>query len=324
MATVDILIPTRRGLPQETASALMQMFQETICHCGGHLPWNCPNGKHCVRINPTTIGSSIVHWSRNRVVTTALYGMDPKQDIPPGRPKADYFLLMDDDMVPGPEYLSRLLSWNKTIVTGISTIRRDPPRPNIRYFNTKDNSWWIIDEWDWDSNELFEVDGVGAAFMLVRRSVFERMGKAYLNCFFEREEDKRKYPKLTKDVDQYWNERSVSRLARFNDAMKTKENWLAADCWWFQFLDNIVPDQHGETGEDIGFCYKAKKLGFKIWADPQVVPGHLGDYAYSVRDHRGYVELRKEAQAHGVESANVNQWDGVTGIHGVVSNPVSR
>lgn len=318
MATVDIIIPSRRGMPHECNAAYGDLLHASMCRCGTHAPWQCDKGKHSVREIPKPVGSSIVHWARNHVITTALYGMDPAQEMP-GRPKADFLFLMDDDMLPAPEHLSRLLSWNRSIVTGISTIRRDPPRPNIRYFNTKDNSWWIIDEWDWDSNELFEVDGVGAAFMLVRRSVFERMGKAYLNCHFEREEDKRKYPKLGKDVDQYWNERSASRLARFNEALKVKENWAQANCWWFQFLDNIVPDQHGETGEDIGFCYKAKKLGFKIWADPQVLPGHLGDYAYSIRDHRGYVELRKEAQARGVESANVNQWDGVTGIHGVDS-----
>jgi len=30
------------------------------------------------------------------------------------------------------------------------------------------------------------------------------------------------------------------------------------DCWWFQFLSNIDDLQIGETGEDIGFCWKAR------------------------------------------------------------------
>ena len=49
--------------------------------------------------------------------------------------------------------------------------------------------------------------------------------------------------------------------------------------------DSHAGCQVGEEGEDLSFCWKAKKLGFKIYAGPTGVPGHLGVYAYGVWDH---------------------------------------
>lgn len=290
MATVDIVIPTYRGLHPEAGAALHAMIREAQCFCGGHAPWECPRGKHSIRLLPHTRGSSVVHWSRNQIIAMALYGQELSRD---GRPDAEYLFLMDDDMVCRPNYLSRLLSFKKDFVTGISTIRRDPPRPNIRLWKADEEFFITPVEWDWNSNKLMEIDAVGAAFMLIRRRVFEKMGEAWLECHFERAEDHRKYPSCA-DVDAYWNAKSESRTARFKEAIGEDGNWKDADCWWFQFLSNITESQRGELGEDISFCWKAKKLGFKIFADPQVTPGHIGDYGYSIADYRDWLQAGKD------------------------------
>jgi len=41
-------------------------------------------------------------------------------------------------------------------------------------------------------------------------------------------------------------------------------------------------DENGDmkTGSDMWFCNKAKEAGFKIWCDPTIKIGHLGDYEY--------------------------------------------
>ena len=298
MATIDIVIPTYRGLAPEAHSALIAMLQASNCQCrdpktGGpaHFPWKCPHGKHSVRFMPPLYASSVVHWARNQSCAQALYGQ-PKEDQ---RPPAEYFFLMDDDMVPQPHYLTRLVGYKLDLVCGICTIRRDPPRPNIRFWDPKRSAFFDPIEWDWDSNKLMEIDAAGAAFMLVKRKVFERMGQAYLDCEFELAEDLRKLDE-TEDgslaVREYWKSKAESRRERFKTAIEGS-NWGAADCWWFQFLDNVVDDQVGELGEDLGFCWKAKKLGFKIYADPQVTPGHLGVYGYSIADYREYIEQAK-------------------------------
>lgn len=294
MATVDIVTCTRKGIDEEAKGPLTAMMQHTNCFCRGenqaplHRPWECNRGKHSVRMMPPIFGSSVVHWARNQAVAQAMYGQ-PKD----GRPDTEYFLLMDDDMVCEPGDLLRLMSYKLDIVCGICTIRRDPPRPNIRYWNPDESRFYDPLEWNWDSQKLMEIDGAGAAFMLIKRNVFELMGQAYLDCTFELEEYER-MGGLNEAARMKWAEKAAMRRANFENAQKNG-NWQASDCWWFCFLDNVVDKQIGEIGEDLSFCYKAKKLGFKVFADPQVLPGHLGNYAYSIRDYRAQVEAAKEA-----------------------------
>lgn len=286
MATIDIVVPSAHGPQPDADRSLTAMAQFSQCQCGTHFPWQCDQGKHSIRMMPS-LNFTVIHWARNTHVAMALHGPQP-----PKRPPAEFFLLADDDMMVSENYLDRMLKSNVDIVTGISTIRRDPPQPNIRAWKPELGRFVTIAEWDYDSQELFEVDGVGAAFILIRRKVLARMGKAYLNCDFERAEDLRKYPKWGPDIDAYWDLRSGQRLERFNNAMKDG-SWRNTNCNWFEFLTNVVDTQLTELGEDMSFCWKAKKLGFKIWADPQITPGHIGLYDYSVADHRELMEQQK-------------------------------
>ena len=217
MATVDIICPSYKGQHRESLQSLIQMIQATQCNCGNHAPWKCPKGKHSVWLTPNIKGSSVVHWARNQAVTLAMYGQLPHAY---GRPQAEYLFLLDDDMLCHPAHLSRLLSYKTDIVSGIATVRRDPPRPNIRYWKPEAEGFFDPIEWDWDSNKLMEVDGVGAAYMLVKRTAFEKMGEAYLSCWFEREEDKRKFPDINPDmVSGYWDKKEKRRRDLFAGAL---------------------------------------------------------------------------------------------------------
>jgi hypothetical protein len=295
MAVIDVVIATYKGIATEAYSPLLAMIQTSNCFCRDHKTgaplhpaWKCPAGKHSVRMMPPIYSSSVVHWARNQVVAQALYGQP--QD---GRPPAEFFLLMDDDMIVQPDYLTRLVSYKLDLVCGICTIRRDPPRPNIRYWKEEEARFYDPVEWEWDSQKLMEIDGAGAAFMLVKRRVFERMGQAHLDCEFERAVDARKgVDPLT--IQRYWDKIADWRRKHFNEALAAK-NWGQCDQWWFQFAQNVHDLQLGELGEDLTFCWKAKKLGFKIFADPQVKPGHLGVYGYGVDDYRSFIEQAKAA-----------------------------
>ena len=35
-------------------------------------------------------------------------------------------------------------------------------------------------------------------------------------------------------------------------------------------------------GEDLSFCYRASQLGFKLWCDPDIKLGHIGNYVFTV------------------------------------------
>lgn len=52
---------------------------------------------------------------------------------------------------------------------------------------------------------------------------------------------------------------------------------------------------HGKyVGEDTYFCVKARKNNIKIWIDPTIPLGHVGEYVYSRNDFEAYVEYRKK------------------------------
>lgn len=46
------------------------------------------------------------------------------------------------------------------------------------------------------------------------------------------------------------------------------------------FVQGWMEDGVTPLGEDIYFCKKAKQNGFKIWCDPTIKTGHIGDYCY--------------------------------------------
>ena len=37
-----------------------------------------------------------------------------------------------------------------------------------------------------------------------------------------------------------------------------------------------VRSNHRTLGEDLSFCYKARSMGYKIYADPRIYVGHIG------------------------------------------------
>lgn len=65
---------------------------------------------------------------------------------------------------------------------------------------------------------------------------------------------------------------------------------------WFYF-----GNFHGRSmGEDVYFCRKAHDAGFKIWCDPTIPLGHVGDYYYDYRDYENYnVQEDKEESFDG-------------------------
>jgi len=47
---------------------------------------------------------------------------------------------------------------------------------------------------------------------------------------------------------------------------------------WFEFT--FFENGKCKDGEDWNFCFKAKKSGFKIWTDPKIKVGHLGEMIF--------------------------------------------
>lgn len=204
------------------------------------------------------ISSAVVHWSRNALIQSQLQS---------GKPWT-HALLVDDDMVPEKDALLRMLAHGKDIVAGICTCRTDPPMPNIKEYDESTGNFGRI--WEWPEDRLFEVGGAGTGFMLLTRNVLEQMAQVYFDCLWEQD-----YYGLSGEKLETLKK---VRLAKFDDD-KT--------CFWFRFLPN--PKGDIEMGEDMGFCYLARKYcGIPTYADPQVTPGHIGKYPYGIKDYKPY------------------------------------
>lgn len=265
---VSLLVPTRNVPAAETTRAVDAMIRASRMHA-------------LVTPRPG-ISMSVVHWSRNELLVKLRESGTP----------TDYVLLMDDDMEPSEDALIKLLAHDLDIVAGACTVRKDPPLPNFRLWNPELQTFHTAFEWidhlgRYMGEGLVEVGGVGAAFMLVKTTVLDKIGEYYLACRFERE-----HLGMSEEVAKRMEE------GRRKHAKETGNEW------WFQFL--MHPAGDGEWGEDLSFCYKARECGYKVFVDTSVTPGHIGSYPFKIADYLHYqaeVLAREQAKKQPLEVA---------------------
>lgn len=210
--------------------------------------------------------SSVVHWTRNELIRTLIESKRPYTHV----------LFMDDDIVPQPEDLAKMLSHKVDIIGALCTRRQDPPLPVIRKYEEDTGDFRQI--WQWPDKQLLEVDAVGTGMLLISIGALQKVADAYFDCLYER--DVMGMP--TEVVERV----KAARVARFDDH---------PNAWWFRFL----PAKNGaaEYGEDISFCLIAKfYCGLKIHVDTTVTPEHIGDYGFSVVDFYAHRESAMASQ----------------------------
>lgn len=88
-------------------------------------------------------------------------------------PQVTHFMWVDDDMVFAPDAIAKLLARDLPIVGGLCHNRRHPYQPIL--MRRVDGSIGYSYVYDWPEGELVEVDATGAAFLLVKREVFEKL-----------------------------------------------------------------------------------------------------------------------------------------------------
>jgi hypothetical protein len=204
-----------------------------------------------------SVSSSIVHWVRNELMVR----------LDKAKVEHEWVLWMDDDMVPSPDALVRLLAHNVDIVAGACTVRNDPPVPNFRIWDEKVMGFRTAVEWDREG--LVEIGAVGTGFMLCSKKAMDEVAEYYLSCGHEK-----KYMQYTDSQAQWLEEKRRAAAERTGNK------------WWFRFLPHPLAD--GEYGEDISFCFAARERGLKVHVDTTVRPRHIGDYGYALDDFEPY------------------------------------
>lgn len=197
--------------------------------------------------------TSVVHWTRNGLISELIKSKKPFTHV----------LFIDDDIVPAPDSLVRLLQHNVDIIAALCTKRQDPPIPNARLMDPESGMFQEL--WEFPDG-LVEVDAVGTGMMLISRNALQQVAEIYFQCLHEKA--------VYGLTDEQAAEMTKLRTAGFD---------ADANGWWFRFLSPA--NGVGEMGEDISFCWAAKKYaGLKIHVDTTVQPGHMGDYDYGIKD----------------------------------------
>lgn len=71
------------------------------------------------------------------------------------------------------------------------------------------------------------------------------------------------------------------------------------DCSWI--VNENFKEGEKMIGEDVYFCDKAKKAGFKVWCDPTIQVGHIGNYVYEQSIFQDYGKVLAEREKQRIE-----------------------
>lgn len=171
-----------------------------------------------VAYNITTSGSLLVA-ERNRILKLFMQS------------DATHLLCIDADLGWVPQFVLKMLLADKEFIAGVYP-GRDGKTFTFRTFNNDDSS--IVEE-----NGLLKMQYIPAGFMLMTRSVIEKLMMKFPELYFE--------PK--------------------HESMKKENGWLFfnTELWEGEFW-----------GEDYVFCRKAREAGVDIWVDPLIPFDHAG------------------------------------------------
>lgn len=84
---------------------------------------------------------------------------------------AEYLLFLDSDVIPTPDALKALIEADKDMIGGLYFSKESPYLPVI-YREENGN---YVNMVGYEKNAIIEVDAIGCGFLLIKRSVFEKL-----------------------------------------------------------------------------------------------------------------------------------------------------
>jgi hypothetical protein len=267
-----VVCTTYGPIRHETAGCLMEMRSHA-------------ERSGLLNVGWTMVPGTLVEKARNDAVRTMLAAF---------KGEAQWILFVDGDMTFAPESLVRILStaygatpW-ADVVGGYCTLKGDLALPTL---DTGTGTWESI----FPGRGPVEVMRTGAAFLLCKRHVFER-------------------------VAQPWFRLRVP--ARPLDFMAEVDNWARMKCDgqnpfrglpgkpWERLLDLASSDPSAapgtfvpaEVGEDSGFCDRVKAAGMRIVVDSDIEIGHLEVKVVNAATHK---QKMKELEAQWLQAVGI-------------------
>jgi hypothetical protein len=259
-----IVMTTWGSVQQETVQALMDMRSFTEKNGVPNTLWRM-------------IGGALVDKARNESVRMML------------RENCQWMLMCDADMAWQPDALLRLLQvayashpW-ADVVGAYCPLRGELALPTIDSGTGTWESWY-------PGSGVVEVMRTGAAFLLVKRHVFERMPDPW----FKMRVPYGRWAEMLADFDNVCRIKFDGRNP-FRD--EQPETWGKLEKCVHED-PSTVPGQFVpvEVGEDSGFCDSVKLAGMRIVVDTDTVTGHIDRKVLTWLDHRNAIEKLKKEQ----------------------------
>lgn len=167
---------------------------------------------------------------------------------------ATHLVFLDYDMQWKPEGFMRLMTAGEDVVTGNYRVKNAWGRWVSR--EVRDENGNLNAKWRPDrSGVLCEAEQIAAGFTIFHRSVFERMAEAAPD-------------------DWYWQGHGEDQLKCFD---------------WF----TRIREGSNHYGEDYSFALRWKRLGGKMWIDPNITLHHWGLHGWRGNLHEQWMDEKK-------------------------------
>lgn len=177
---------------------------------------------HGIQVTPLVVASGSILVSERNKIIQAFWDSE-----------CTHLLCIDSDLGWPAQAVLAMLDADKEFIAGVYPARGDLHTFVFRPVLNEDNT--IVSE-----NHLLKMQYVPAGFMLLSRSLIEKM--------------RNKFPELYYEPKHDIGEASVSAYCLFNTEVWEGEFW----------------------GEDYVFCRRAREAGAEIWADPLIQFDHDG------------------------------------------------
>ncbi len=199
----------------------------------------------------------------------------------------EYLMMIDSDMTFDSGAVMKLISADKDVVSGLAFIKTPPYSPvmGMRTHADRDFSSYktII---NWVDNALIQVDGIGTAFLLIKRKVLETIEGPWF-CHI---------PNIDA-IKLFASQQLVNQIRTNEDVLLTLKEYDKIVDGAYDNQEKVKQQKISEgknykgppvIGSDYYFCNKVIRAGFEIWVDTSIKLGHIGEAEYDIDDYKSW------------------------------------
>ena len=208
------------------------------------------------------VGNALIDRARNKALASV-------------REDAEWVLMVDDDMTPPKEAITRLIDHNIPVVSALCTTRIPPIRLVMKFYDASADCWRPPTSAPPAQKVLQGPIGTGAAFLLLRYDAIQALTEYYLSAKDWMDEKRKELDRL--HVRSEWRDKEQKRKSEIRRERYAKEKFL-------RIFSTDVGDDELDRGEDITLSRKLHFLGIPVGVDTGLQVGHLGERVYTPDD----------------------------------------